>query len=114
MPRGVTPAGRLAGLGFADAETAGQSLGRDLRLDVLGADADLVAALGRAASPDQALAALVRLPLLEPLLPALQSDPALRDRMFAVLGMSAALADHLRRHGADWRLLAGSGADLAP
>ncbi len=41
------------------------------------------------------------------LMAALHTDPVLRDRLVSVLGASAALGDHLARHPADWRLLAG-------
>ena len=41
------------------------------------------------------------------LLQALRDDAGLRDRLITVLGASAALGDHLGRHPADWRLLAG-------
>ena len=44
MPRGTTLAGRLAALGFADTARAERLLTEDLRLDVAGADAELVEA----------------------------------------------------------------------
>ena len=38
---------------------------------------------------------------------ALRADEELRDRLVTVLGVSAALGDHLARQPGDWRLLAG-------
>jgi [glutamine synthetase] adenylyltransferase / [glutamine synthetase]-adenylyl-L-tyrosine phosphorylase len=112
MPRGSTLAGRLATLGFADTATAGRLLSDELRLDAAGTDAGLVAAIAAAPDPDLALAGLARLPRDEELLAGLRTDPELRGRLLAVLGASPALADHLRRHPADWRLLGGPEADL--
>ena len=114
MPRAVTVAGRLAALGFADTAGAERLLCGELHLDPLGDDAQVVAALAAAPDPDLALAGLARLGDREQLLAALRSDPGLRARLAAVLGTSAALADHLRRHPADWRLLSGPGAERAP
>src|SRR5262245_41694499 len=114
MPRGSTPAGRLAALGFADTATANRLLATELGLDMLGADADLVDALAAAADPDLALAGLARLPREASLAEALSANPALRARLLGVLGVSAALAEHLRRHATDWRLLAGPDAEVAP
>src|SRR5215469_6350634 len=105
LPRGMTTTGRLATLGFADAARADRLLTGDLRLDVLGADEAIVAALAAAPDPDLALAGLARL-RDQRLLAALRSDHGLRSRLAAVLGTSAALAEHLRRHLGDWRLLA--------
>ncbi|HUJ04785.1 MAG TPA: bifunctional [glutamine synthetase] adenylyltransferase/[glutamine synthetase]-adenylyl-L-tyrosine phosphorylase [Streptosporangiaceae bacterium] len=114
MPRGATLAGRLAGLGFADAGAAAGLLASRLGLDALGADAPIVAALAGSADPDQALAGLARLPDAGPLIEALSADPDLLLRLTRVLGMSTALAEHLRRHGDDWRLLAGAQGGAAP
>ena len=114
MPRAVTVAGRLAALGFADTAGAQRLLSDELRLDPLGDDAQVVAALAAAPDPDLALAGLARLGPGEQLLQALRSDPGLRARLAAVLGTSTALADHLRRHRDDWRLLSGPGAERAP
>ena len=83
-------------------------------LDPLGDDAPVVAALAAAPDPDLALAGLARLGPDERLLDALRSDPGLRARLAAVLGTSTALADHLRRHPADWQLLSGAAAERAP
>jgi len=101
----MTTTGRLATLGFADAARADRLLTGDLRLDVLGADEAIVAALAASPDPDLALAGLARL-RDQRLLAALRSDHSLRSRLAAVLGTSAALAEHLRRHLGDWRLLA--------
>jgi glutamate-ammonia-ligase adenylyltransferase len=97
-----TLAGRLAALGFADTDGAQRILTEELQLDVDGADADLVAALAAAADPDQALTRLGALGTDDDLLQALRADQGLRARLIAVLGVSAALADHLRRTGGCW------------
>ena len=72
-----------------------------------GADLALLRAVAAAADPDLALAALARLDPDAELRQALRDDAGLRDRLTSVLGASAALGDHLARHPADWRLLAG-------
>jgi glutamate-ammonia-ligase adenylyltransferase len=113
MARG-TLAGQLAALGFADTERARQLLTADLGLDPDGTDAWLVEALATAADPDLALATLARLAPDAELTAALKADPGLRDRLITVLGVSAALGDHLVRHPADWRVLAGPGALARP
>src|SRR5271166_490684 len=114
MPRATTVAGRLAALGFADTARAERLLTGDLGLDVVGQDAEVVSALAAAPDPDLALTGLARLARDEQLGAELRADPQFRVRLFAVLGTSVALAEHLRRHSADWRLLAGPQADLAP
>ena len=81
---------------------------------LLGDDAQVVAALAAAPDPDLALAGLARLGRGRAAARALRSDPGLRARLAAVLGTSTALADHLRRHPDDWRLLSGPGAERAP
>jgi glutamate-ammonia-ligase adenylyltransferase len=110
MPRGVTLAGRLAALGFADTADAQRLLADELGLDLLGRDAPIVSALAASPDPGLALAGLARLLPDEQLLAALRPDHGLRAGLTAVLGTSAALADHLRRHPGDWRLLSDSGA----
>src|SRR5215469_17080044 len=105
MPRGVTLAGRLAVLGFADTVTAQRLLTDELGFDVAGEDAEVVAALAAAADPDLALAGLAAMEPDHELRAALRSDDKLRAELTAVLGASQALADHLRRHRQDWRLL---------
>ncbi|HEY3955494.1 MAG TPA: bifunctional [glutamine synthetase] adenylyltransferase/[glutamine synthetase]-adenylyl-L-tyrosine phosphorylase [Streptosporangiaceae bacterium] len=107
--RRSTLAGRLARMGFADAAraeaTVGQfSLGEQL-LDVLAAAAD----------PDLALAGLARLLQAaggeaDALRAALAGDEEFAARLTTVLGVSAALGDHLARHPADWRVLHGPAA----
>jgi glutamate-ammonia-ligase adenylyltransferase len=106
----MTLAGRLAALGFADTATASRLLTEDLRLADIDADGWLLGALAGAADPDLALAGFARMAPEESLLGELDADAGLRARLFAVLGVSAALAEHLRRHRADWRLLTGSDA----
>ncbi len=113
MPRTTTAAGRLARLGFADPDRAQRLITRELALDSDGADADLVSAFGASADPDLALAGLARMAPGSDLRAALRVDQGLRCRLVAVLGASAALADHLARHPEDWRILAGTGAPAA-
>ncbi len=117
IPRGTTLAGRLASLGFADADRAERLITDGLELDIQGADADLIGALAAAADPDAALAGLARLAPEAGLLAALRADPGARLRLTAVLGASMALADHLARHPGEWRVLTGpeaaSGAEPA-
>ncbi|HET7327495.1 MAG TPA: bifunctional [glutamine synthetase] adenylyltransferase/[glutamine synthetase]-adenylyl-L-tyrosine phosphorylase [Nocardioidaceae bacterium] len=106
MTRTQTTAGRLARLGFEDAESALRDLDA-----VPGLSDDLLAALATAASPDRALRSLGR--LVEhaddsaELLRQLSHDHALRTRLLAVLGLSTALGDHLARHPEQWHELAG-------
>lgn len=83
----------------------------------MGVDAH-VEALGEAADPDLALGGLVRLVESaadqEVLLRALSDDEQLRARLLAVLGVSAALGDHLARHPGHWRVLLGPSAARRP
>ncbi len=110
--RRATLAGRLARLGFADAARAERMIG-ELRLD-----GQLIGVLADAADPDLALTGLAR--LLQPattaagLRTAAAEEPAFARRLTAVLGASAALADHLARHPGDWRALRGEGALRRP
>jgi [glutamine synthetase] adenylyltransferase / [glutamine synthetase]-adenylyl-L-tyrosine phosphorylase len=104
-PRGSL-AGQLAAMGFADTARA-QSLLAEIPWIGSGPDREIVAALAAAADPDQALAGLARMAPDAGLLAALDDDDRLRERLTAVLGASSALAGHLARHPADWRLLAG-------
>ncbi len=83
----------------------------DLGWDVLGDDAEVVAAIGAAPDPDLAVAGLARLGPDPRLRAALRADAGLRTRLASVLGTSAALADHLRRHPGDWHLLNSKPAD---
>ncbi|MCV7261221.1 glutamine-synthetase adenylyltransferase [Mycobacterium shimoidei] len=73
---------------------------------------DLLWSLSRAPNADAALSALVRLSekpeaAWDELSAALLTDRGLRGRLFAVLGSSLALGDHLVAHPRSWRLLAG-------
>ena len=105
MPRGSL-AGQLAAMGFADTARA-ELLLADLAVGDQGSDAALLGAIAAAADPDQALGALARMRPDAELIAALRDDELLADRLTTVLGASAALAGHLARHPADWRLLAG-------
>ncbi|MFI6707518.1 bifunctional [glutamine synthetase] adenylyltransferase/[glutamine synthetase]-adenylyl-L-tyrosine phosphorylase [Nonomuraea sp. NPDC050478] len=102
MPRIESTAARLARLGFADAATAArlvEQAGVEL--------GDLLDALAGVADPDLALASLTRLAEREPaVLDRLRADGALRERVLAVLGVSAALGEHLVRHPAQLDTLA--------
>src|SRR6201996_296496 len=120
-------------MGFADATRAGQLITSDLGLDLdpgdrpgrgdgpgpgsqrgPGRDETVLAALAAAADPDLALVGLARLFGAEPgedladLRATLRSEPGFRQRLIAVLGSSAALADHLVRHPVDALLLRGA------
>ncbi|HEX6854054.1 MAG TPA: bifunctional [glutamine synthetase] adenylyltransferase/[glutamine synthetase]-adenylyl-L-tyrosine phosphorylase, partial [Streptosporangiaceae bacterium] len=107
----MTLAGRLASLGFADAAAAQRLITGGLATGRRADDDELLRALAAAADPDAALAGLARLAAADQhsdgLLDALHGDQALRARLIAVLGASPALGDHLARHPADWRALAG-------
>jgi [glutamine synthetase] adenylyltransferase / [glutamine synthetase]-adenylyl-L-tyrosine phosphorylase len=104
--RVATSRGRLARLGFADAETvAGQ-------VERLGPHADdIVESLAFSADPDQAVRLLLELldssDESEELLDALRHRMALRERLSAVLGASEALGRFLCRHPYVWRDLDG-------
>ncbi len=93
------PAGeRLAQLGWYDHDDQ--------------AHVDLLWSLSRAPDPDAALRALVRLSEnpdtgWDQLNAALLTERGLRGRLFAVLGSSLALADHLAVHPQSWKLLRG-------
>jgi len=113
MSRG-TLTGQLATLGFADTASARRLLTGDLGLDIEGADAALVEAIAGAADPDLALSTLARMAPDAELRVVLRADAGLRDRLITVLGVSAALGDHVARHPADWRVLAGPGALARP
>ena len=113
----TTLAGRLARLGFADAARAERLLLTDLGIDPdqeasePGAD-PLLTALAAAADPDLALAGLARVfgatDDRTALRQGLRDEPDFRDRLTAVLGVSAGLADHLARHPEDAQILRGS------
>ena len=104
-------------MGFADAARAERLLA-DLGgtgLDGTGNEpqADVaLTALAAAADPDLALTGLARVfgaaadrPALRQ---ALRDEPDFRDRLIAVLGVSAGLADHLTRHPEDCQVLRGA------
>ncbi|QNN54764.1 bifunctional [glutamine synthetase] adenylyltransferase/[glutamine synthetase]-adenylyl-L-tyrosine phosphorylase [Nocardioides mesophilus] len=104
MPRATTRAGRLARLGFTDAEAVGADLDR------LGARADeLLHLAATSADPDQAVAYLAdladRVEDRDRLLEALADDEGAAMRLFSVLGASSALGDHLLRHPDQWQEL---------
>ncbi|MFI6731600.1 bifunctional [glutamine synthetase] adenylyltransferase/[glutamine synthetase]-adenylyl-L-tyrosine phosphorylase [Nonomuraea sp. NPDC050451] len=102
MPRIESTAARLAKLGFADGARAAQLVRQ------AGAEVDeLLEFLVDVADPDQALVSLTRLAEREPaVLDVLRRDEGLRTRLLAVLGVSAALGDHLVRHPGQVALLA--------
>jgi glutamate-ammonia-ligase adenylyltransferase len=123
--RRSTLAGRLARMGFADAARAQATVGE------LGLSDRLLDVLAAAADPDLALAGLARLLQAtgggtdgpagdgrgpagdggaDGLRAALDADDGFAARLIAVLGVSVALADHLARHPADWRVLHGPAA----
>ncbi|XRQ03327.1 bifunctional [glutamine synthetase] adenylyltransferase/[glutamine synthetase]-adenylyl-L-tyrosine phosphorylase [Actinomadura welshii] len=106
-------AGRLARLGFTDAARAERLL-RDAESNGGGPGDGLLDALGGTADPDLALAGLLRLLAAAnergvdgELREALDREPGTRERLTAVLGVSAALGDHLARHPEHWRVLRG-------
>ena len=107
----VVASGRLARLGFTDAERAQREC------DALGIDSEqIVETLAvAAADPDLALRQLGRIvsaatgragDLGVELLATLRADAVLTRRLALVLGASAALGDHLVHHVEDWRELA--------
>jgi glutamate-ammonia-ligase adenylyltransferase len=106
-------------MGFADAARAERLLLTDLGGIAAELDADvIVAALAAAADPDLALAGLARIfeAVASPaaLRTALRDEQDFRDRLTAVLGVSAGLADHLARHPEDCQVLRGPGARPGP
>jgi glutamate-ammonia-ligase adenylyltransferase len=119
-PRGTSAAARLARLGFVDPARAERLLADAGVLSDAGvlAEDDVLPALGAAADPDLAVLGLVRLAEAAPdrreLLAAVGIDERLRAALFAVLGASAALGEHLARHPGDWRVLSGEGLAARP
>ena len=107
--RSASQEGRLARVGFVDAASAARELDR-AGLSGLVLDDGLLGAFGQAADPDRALAAIARLIDAgsdgDALISALNSDELLRARLTAVLGLSAALGDHIVRHPEHWPDLA--------
>ncbi|MET8006345.1 bifunctional [glutamine synthetase] adenylyltransferase/[glutamine synthetase]-adenylyl-L-tyrosine phosphorylase [Nonomuraea glycinis] len=102
MPRIESTAARLARLGFADAAGAARLV------EQAGVDLDgLLESLVAVPDPALALTSLTRLAEREPAaLDRLRADEGLRARVLAVLGVSAALGDHLVRHPGQLELLA--------
>jgi glutamate-ammonia-ligase adenylyltransferase len=111
-------ASRLARLGFTDATRAERLLAAADAESGIVVEGELLDAVGATADPDLALAGLLRMlagfagPATD-LLAAFSRDPKIRNRVLSVLGVSAALGDHLSRHPEHWTVLAGEGA-LAP
>jgi [glutamine synthetase] adenylyltransferase / [glutamine synthetase]-adenylyl-L-tyrosine phosphorylase len=106
-------------MGFADAARAERLLLTDLGTAPADLNTDpIVTALAAAADPDLALAGLARIfgaaddP--DALRAALRGEPDFRDRLTAVLGVSAGLADHLARHPEDCEVLRGAVARPGP
>ncbi len=135
--RPASISGRLARLGFGDPERAMRLLADPVLaglvdpLDDVFED-DLLLDLAEAPDPDLALRGLVRvmeslraMNRLDPddplvagadaahLLQAIRVSGPVRGRLFAVLGSSAALADHLARHPAHWAVLRDDQAPTA-
>lgn len=114
-------AGRLARLGFTDAGRAGGLILDAERAAGAELGNDLLESLGATADPDLALVGLLRLLAAADglgeggeLRAALAAEPGTRERLPTVLGVSAALADHLVRHPGDWRVLRDDGAVHGP
>ncbi|WP_433325714.1 bifunctional [glutamine synthetase] adenylyltransferase/[glutamine synthetase]-adenylyl-L-tyrosine phosphorylase [Spirillospora sp. CA-294931] len=113
-------AGRLARLGFTDPGRAERAL-LDAGPGAAGlSSGGLLERLGATADPDLALDGLLRVLAVpdtshDDLRAALAEEPDMAGRLLTVLGVSAALADHLVRHPGDWRVLrdAPSGDDAA-
>ena len=138
--RTTTLAGRLARMGFGDAGQAERLVISGLALDVSpgerpGAipgfggppkDEAVLEAIAEAADPDLALLGMARILGTEraadpdpatdvaEVRAALRAEPGFRKRLIGVLGVSAALADHLARHPEDCCLLRGADAVRRP
>ena len=100
-------------MGFADAARAELLLLNDLGTPAAELRTDpLVAAIAAAADPDLALTGMSRLfgatRRKDALRAALRAEQDFRDRLTAVLGVSAGLADHLARHPEDTEVLRGT------
>ena len=112
MTRPRQRAARLVRAGFTDPTAAQEGL-ETLGLWCDGRPADpaaelVIEALAEVPDPDLALGALQRLAgAAGPgLLADLRRNDGLRQRLLGVLGVSAALGDHLAVHPADWQVLA--------
>ncbi|MFE0147561.1 bifunctional [glutamine synthetase] adenylyltransferase/[glutamine synthetase]-adenylyl-L-tyrosine phosphorylase [Nonomuraea sp. NPDC059007] len=108
MPRIESTAARLAKLGFADGARAARLVaGLTENPSAASVVEELLDDLVRVADPDLALTSLTRLAERDPaVLATLHADRPLRERLFAVLGVSAALGEHLVRHPGQVGLLA--------
>ncbi len=100
-------------MGFADAARAERLLVDDLGGTAAGLKTDVVVtATAAAADPDLALTGLARLfdaaDRPDALRAALRGEQDFRERLTAVLGVSAGLADHLARHPEDSEVLRGT------
>ena len=112
-------------MGFADAARAEVLLLNDLGTPAAELRTDpVVAAIAAAADPDLALTGMARLfaaagpqrrhphkvtaPRKDALRAALRAEQDFRERLIAVLGVSAGLADHLARHPEDAEILRGT------
>ena len=100
-------------MGFADAARAERLLLNDLGTSAGELRTDpVVAAIAAAADPDLALTGMVRLfdatRHKDALRAALHAEQDFRERLAAVLGVSAGLADHLARHPEDAEVLRGT------
>jgi glutamate-ammonia-ligase adenylyltransferase len=120
QPTSSRQALRLARLSFADGATAAELLAgpvlrwwdADRNAPVDDQAAAAIAALGRTADPDSALAALERLLGASDgaaLRSELMSSSRLRSRLLNLLGASPELATHLVDHPGDWQVLLGDG-----
>jgi [glutamine synthetase] adenylyltransferase / [glutamine synthetase]-adenylyl-L-tyrosine phosphorylase len=106
-------------MGFADAGRAERLLLTDLGISAAELQTDVVVtALAAVADPDLALTGLARIfeasDHPHALRAALRSEQDFRDRLTAVLGVSAGLADHLARHPGDCEVLRGAISRPAP
>ncbi len=100
-------------MGFADAARAEVLLLNDLGTPAAELRTDsVVAAIAAAADPDLALTGMARLfgatADKDALRAALRAEQDFRERLTAVLGVSAGLADHLARHPEDAEILRGA------
>ena len=100
-------------MGFADAARAERLLLTDIGVTAAELNSDvIVAALAAAADPDLALTGLARISSAAAnpaaLRAGLRAEQDFRDRLTAVLGVSAGLADHLARHPEDYEVLRGA------
>ncbi|MBC6465334.1 bifunctional [glutamine synthetase] adenylyltransferase/[glutamine synthetase]-adenylyl-L-tyrosine phosphorylase [Actinomadura alba] len=110
---------RLARLGFSDATRTQRLLAESESETGVTVDDELIDALGATADPDLALGGLLRVLAASAgdaaELPAtFAREPGTRDRVLSVLGVSAALGDHLARHPSHWTVLADGDALDAP